>query len=143
MMSGAALAAEFARRADPVDPSSKSTTKWEPIDRLIAEALDREDEDVYTTTISKAGNVTVRTTQSKTAGASVIVAMWAGEREGPSDFDRTIKALRRHLYDRTLVLVARRANGPTGWAVAVALSTTGTMPRAIGAAWPSAIAMSY
>ena len=143
MMSGAAFAAEFMRRADAVNPSLTSITKWEPLDKLIAEALGRDDEDVYTATISKAGNLSVRTEQSKTAGASVIVAMWTGENQGPSDFDRTIIAIRKHLADRDLVLVAQRANGLSGWGIVVSLSANGKIPVIVAEAWPAAIALSY
>jgi hypothetical protein len=143
MMSGAAFAAEFMRRADAVNPSLTSNTKWEPLDKLVAEALGRDDEDVYTATISKAGNLSVRTEQSKTAGASVIVAMWTGENQGPSDFDRTIIAIRKHLADRDLVLVAQRANGLSGWGIVVSLSANGKMPAIVAEAWPAAIALSY
>jgi hypothetical protein len=137
------LAKEFSRRADKVDPSLTSNTKWEPIDKLVAEALGLEDEDVYTATVSKAGNLSVRTTQSKTAGASVIVVMWTGETQGRSDFDRTVEAAGKHLADRDLVLLARRKDGETGWKIVVSMSANGKMPSVIAKAWPAAIALSF
>jgi hypothetical protein len=143
MMNGFALAAEFMRRADAVDPSLTSITKWEPIDQLMAEVLGRDDEDVYAATVSKAGNLSVRTSQSKTAGASVIIVMWTGEQSGPNDFDYTVNAVRKHLADRGLVLLARRANGVSGWEIAASLSASGGMPPIIAEAWPAAIALSY
>jgi hypothetical protein len=143
-MSASVLAEEFANRADPVNPALTSNTKWEPVDKLLAEALGRDDTDVYTATVSKAGNLSVRTAQSKTAGASVIVVMWTGEKQkSPHDFDRTVAAIRQHLSDRDLVLVARRASGVSGWEIVASLSATGGMPTAIAKAWPSAIALSY
>jgi hypothetical protein len=143
MMSGAALAEEFMRRADPVNPSSKSNTKWNPVNMLLEEVLGRERRDVYAATVSKASNLSVRTEQSKTAGASVIVAMWTGENKVRSDFDSTIAAIRKHRADRDLVLVARRANGKTGWGIVASLSASGKMPAVIAGAWPAAIALSY
>jgi hypothetical protein len=143
MMSGAALAAEFMRRADPVNPSSKSNTKWHPVNMLLAEVLGREDEDVYAATVSKAGNLSVRTEQSKTADAFVIVVMWTGENQGPNDFDSTITAIRKHLADRDLVFVARRANDLSGWGIVASLSANSKMPAIVAEAWPAAIALSY
>jgi len=137
------LAKEFSKRADKVDPSLTSNTKWEPIDRLMAEALGRDDEDVYTATVSKAGNLSVRTTQSKTAGALVIVVMWTGEKQGRHDFDRTVKAAAKHLADRNLVLLARRRDDETGWEIVVSMSANGKMPRVIAKAWPAATALSF
>jgi hypothetical protein len=137
------LAKEFSRRADKVDPSLTSNTKWEPIDKLVAEALGLEDEDVYTATVSKAGNLSVRTTQSKTAGVSVIVVMWTGETQGRSDFDRTVEATGKHLADRDLVLLAQRKDGETGWEIVVSMSANGKMPSVIAKAWPAAIALSF
>lgn len=142
-MNPSVLAAEFMARADRVNPSLRSNTKWEPIDKLVAEALGLDDEDVYTATVSKAGNLSVRTSQSKSAGASVIVVMWTGEEQGPHDFDHTVTAARTHLNDRDLVLLARRANGLTGWEIVASLSANGTMPPVIAKAWPSAIALSF
>jgi hypothetical protein len=137
------LAKEFSKRADKVDPSLTSNTKWEPIDKLIAEALGLDDEDVYAATVSKAGNLSVRTTQSKTAGASVIVVMWTGEKQGRHDFDRTVKAADKHLRDHDLVFLARRKDGETGWEIVVSMSATGMMPSVIAKAWPAAIALSF
>ena len=137
------LAKEFSKRADKVDPSLTSNTKWEPIDKLIAEALGLDDEEVYTATVSKAGNLSVRTTQSKTAGASVIVAMWTGEKQGRHDFDRTVKAAGEHLADRDLALLARREDGKTGWEIIVSMSANGKMPSVIAKAWPAATALSF
>jgi hypothetical protein len=143
MLSGKALAEEFMRRADAVNPSSTSITKWNPVNLLLEEVLRRERGDVYAATVSKAGNLSVRTEQSKTAGASVIVVMWTGEKQVRGDFDSTIAAIRKHRADRDLVLVARRANGTSGWGIVASLSANGKMPAIIAGAWPAAIALSY
>lgn len=143
-MSASVLATKFRDLADRVNPSLTSNTKWEPIDKLMAEALGLDDEDVYAVTVSKAGNLSVRTTQSKTAGASVVIVMWTGEAQrSPYDFDRTVEAARGHLADRDLVLVARRSEGLAGWEIVVAMSSTGKIPGVIASAWPSATALSY
>lgn len=143
LVSGSVLSAEFARVAAPVDPSKPSTTKWDPVSRLIAEALHVPEHDVYTATVSKAGNLSVRTEQSKRAVAStapIVVVMWTGPDDG--DFDRTVTAAQAHLSSRTAVLVARRVGPSSKWTMVTVLSPSGAVPAAIATAWPKATGMS-
>ncbi len=135
-----ALANDFAHAAAPVNPSLTSTTKWRPATRLVAEALHLDDDDVYGSTVSKAGNLSVRGEQSKGAVARVLVAFWTGKSE--ADFDRTVTAARNHCTSRDLVLLARRTGQPPDgspyWSVEVVLCPpTSTVPAAISGAWPS------
>ena len=135
-----ALANDFAHAAAPVNPSLTSTTKWRPATRLVAEALHLDDDEVYGSTVSKAGNLSVRGEQSKGAVARVLVAFWTGKSE--ADFDRTVTAARKHCTSRDLVLVARRTgqlpDSSPYWSVEVVLCPpTSTVPSAISGAWPS------
>lgn len=137
---GSQLASEFQRVAATVVPSLTSITKWEAIDALLAEELGLEDSDVYTSTVSKAGNLSVRAEQSKNAGASVMVVMWTGKTE--RDFDRTVAAAHVHCGDRDLVLVAARtqiidARGRGVWTIR-AIMPSGRPPSVLTTAWPAA-----
>lgn len=134
------LADEFERRAAPVVPSLTSNTKWEPIDALLAEELGLAEDDVYTSTVSKAGNLSVRAEQSKNAGASVVVVMWTGKNQ--RDLDRTVAAAHVHCADRDLVLVAARSMisdnvGRGKWTVR-AIMPSASPPSVLTAAWPAA-----
>lgn len=134
------LASEFARVAGPVDPTRRSNTKWRPIDALLAEELGIGIDDVYTATLSKAGNLSVRLVQSRRADAGgVAVGMWTGRTE--ADFDRTVAAARTHLSDRDLVILAGRervGSGGPEWTVRVFLPGPNGVPPSLAQAWPNA-----
>jgi len=126
--------------AATVVPSLTSNTKWDAIDALLADELGLDDSDVYTSTVSKAGNLSVRAEQSKNAGASVMVVMWTGKNE--RDFDHTEAAVHVHCADRDLVLLAVRSQtldqaGRGLWTVR-AIMPSGSPPSVLTRAWPAA-----
>src|SRR4051812_38527589 len=73
------LANDFNMAASAVDDTEVSTTKWRGVGGVLAETLGYNDDDIYVTTVSKPGNVTVRMGQSpKARGADLIVMMYTG-----------------------------------------------------------------
>lgn len=145
MSSSNVLAVDFEDAAAPVDPSRVSVSKWKPVSRAVAEALGLDEDDVYTVTVSKAGNLSVRAEQSQKAGARVLVVMWTGP--SANDFDATVSSARRHCRARDVVLIARKAgvrtDGQPRWTVEVVLDAQGSPPAAVAAAWPGATALAY
>src|SRR4051794_11150920 len=87
------FAQHFAMRAGKVNPSAPSTTHWNGVRDLLAEELGREAEEVYVSTISKPGNVSVRFKQSDAAqGGPVLLAMHTDKAK---NLGKTIEALRK------------------------------------------------
>ena len=108
------FAHHFATRAEKVNPSAPSTTNWNGVRDLLAEELGREPEDVYVSTISKPGNVSVRFKQSDAAqGGPVLLAMHTDEAK---NLTRTLEALRKIVASRgAFAAVAARGHG--GWKI--------------------------
>lgn len=108
------FAHHFAARAAKVNPSAPSTTNWNGVRDLLAEELGREPEDVYVSTVSKPGNVSVRFKQSDAAqGRQVLLAMHTDK---PKNLGKTIKALRKIAAPRgAFAAVAARGDG--GWRI--------------------------
>jgi len=104
----------FALRADAVDASAPSTSKWNGVRDLMAEELGRDPDDVYVATISKPGNVTVRFGQSDAGRDSpVLLAMHTDE---ASALEKTIESMRRIAAARG-AFAAIAARGRDGWVV--------------------------
>ncbi len=108
------FARHFADRAAKVNPSIPSTTNWNGVRDLLAEELGREDEEVYVSTISKPGNVSVRFKQSDAAQVrQVLLAMHTDE---PKNLMKTIEALRKLVKPRG-AFAAVAAQGDNGWQI--------------------------
>jgi hypothetical protein len=133
---GQQLLADIRRAATGIDPTKVSNTKWLPVDAVVAEALQLPDEDVYTCTISKSGNVGVRFRQSDRAeNAPVVVAAYSGL---PRDLDPSIEAaVRRHARQpRDLVLFFLWPS----WRLEAAIKPTrSNLPSVIQSAAPSTV----
>src|SRR2546425_5475681 len=85
-----------------IDPARTSTTKWNPLRDVLAEALHEAPRDIYPTTVSKAGNIPVRFRQSDRAGAPIVVAVYTGP--GSNDLANTINQAKARAAGRRLVL---------------------------------------
>lgn len=108
------FAHHFATRAGKVNPSAPSTTNWNGVRDLLAEELGREPEDVYVSTISKPGNVSVRFKQSDAAqDGPVLLAMHTDEAK---NLARTLEALRKIVAPRG-AFAAVAARGHDGWQI--------------------------
>jgi hypothetical protein len=129
------LASEIRRLAQRVQSDETSTTNWRPIELAVAEALGMRAYDVYASTVSKSGNLSVRMDQSPRARAApVFVAMFTGPR---SDEDRCVEAARRHGAGRSLVLVfADDAQGKT--LLAIVKPRGQAVPATLASAYPGA-----
>jgi hypothetical protein len=91
------FAQHFATRAATADPAAPSVSNWNGVRDLLAEESGFTSKEVYVSTISKPGNITVRFNQSEAARtASLLVAMYTG----PSQLERAVE----RLFD----MVARR-----------------------------------
>jgi len=108
------FAKHFANRAGKVNPSAPSTTNWNGVRDLLAEELGREPEEVYVSTVSKPGNVSVRFKQSDAAqGGPVLLAMHTDKAK---KLGKTIEALRKIAAPRG-AFAAVAAQGDDGWRI--------------------------
>lgn len=131
------FARHLAAKAAKVNPEAPSTSKWNGVRDLLAEDLGLDPDEIYVTTISKTGNVSVRFGQSEAArSADVLVAMHTGR---SSELEGTIEALRRVAAPRSRVGVIA-ARDPQGWSIAAALGPPGdATAAAITSSNPSAV----
>jgi hypothetical protein len=122
------FAQHFATRAAKVNPSAPSTTNWNGVRDLLAEELGREFEDVYVSTISKPGNVSVRFKQSDAAQEGpVLLAMHT---DMAKNLGKTIEALRKIAAPRGAFAVVA-ARGDDGWQIVGMVADDGESDVAI------------
>lgn len=135
------FAQHFAAKAAKVDAGEPSTTKWNGVRDLVAEELGVRPEDVYVSSISKPGNVTVRLDQSKNArGASVLVAMHT---DSPATLRGTVGRTESVASARGAVAFVA-ADGGTGWAIEAIIAPIGSPhPATIGSSYPSALLIQF
>ncbi len=138
-----ALAKEFDDTAAAVLASKVSNSKWKPVDRLIAEHLGLDPDDVYSATVSKSGNLDVRFGQSPRARrAPIAVAMFDDDEQ--VELGRIAESAGRHLKSnapRDIVLVFMQTAG--GWMMAALFHRAGSAPPAtLLSAWPAAMVIS-
>lgn len=106
--------ARLAAALQGVDPSAPSTTKFVPLDKTLEELLGRAPGDVVSVTVSKAGNLSVRTEQSKRVQNAVVTTAVAPD-------DKDVEGIKQAARDRvkqgrTRSLLLLRRNGTTWYA---------------------------
>lgn len=143
LMAPTTLAQEFDDTAGAVDPTRVSNSKWRPVDRLIAEQLGLDAGDVYTTTVSKGGNLDVRFGQSPRARRTAVgVAMFDDDDQVALGHiaDSAVRHLERSAV-KDLVVLFMRSRGV--WVLAAVFHRAGsTAPSALLSAWPNATVVS-
>jgi hypothetical protein len=130
------LALHIRDRALAIESAKVSVTKWHPISELVAEASHVDPEDVYVTTVSKPGNLSVRLEQSRKArDASIVVIMYTGI---DAELERCVEAAAKRCVDRRMLLIfADNARGNKTLA-AIVKPTSETVPVEIADAYPAA-----
>jgi hypothetical protein len=135
-MSAHGLAHTIRSRAHTIDPTSPSTTKWNPVRDLIAEALHVIADDVYVTTVSKPGNLSVRLEQSGGArNADVVAAMYTGS---PAQLPECVEAAEKRCAGR-LILTFSVDPAAGGWTLlAVVKPASMPLPSTLAREYPGA-----
>jgi hypothetical protein len=128
------LARHLPALAQKVNPSAPSVPKWHPVRNLLAEALGVPENDVYVTTVSKAGNLRVRVEQSDDArNAKILVGMYTGG----VDLESTLESMKARCKrgKRLGLIVDRSAN----WRVIAIVKHRGTaVPSVLASEYPGA-----
>jgi hypothetical protein len=134
------LAHDIQARAAPVNPSSTSNTKWNPVRAVLAEALLLDPEDVYVATVSYKRNLKVRGEQADPARAkSVYAAMYTGsDKELPGTLT---SAERRCQADHGLYLIFRDRGHGFGLEAIIKPAST-AVPAVLSSAYPNALVSS-
>ncbi len=132
------LAADIRAIANDVVESNTSTTKWDPVGDVVAEALHMDPEDVYVATVGGLSrNVGVRLTQSRAArSAEVAAVMWTGGHGEP--VDRAVNAAIRACREtpRLTLIFADQGSGMT--LVAIVKPKGHPVPNALATEYPAA-----
>jgi hypothetical protein len=129
------LANDIRNIASSVQSAKVSTTKWRPIGDVLAEALSIHPENVYVTTVSKPGNLTVRMEQSARARDAVIVAaMYTGNQ--PEIAACVVSAQKRSEPGRQILIFADNGAGMT--LEAIVKQASDSVPAVLAAAYPTA-----
>lgn len=131
-MSTYSLASTLRAVASRIDPTKVSTTKWNPVRDLIAEALNEDPDDVYVITVCKPGNLSVRLDQSSRGQTAPLVAvMYTGDRR---ELERCVESAVKRCAGRKMILVF--AEDSSGWNLAAVVK-----PRA--QALPTVLSAQY
>lgn len=122
-----------------INPSLPSTTKWNPVRNLIAEALGVHEDNVYVSTVSKPGNLSVRGDQSGgSRDTSVFAGMYTGKR---AQLARCVEAAAKHANGRLMLLFT---GGPGAWTLAAIVKPlTQAVPTVLATEYPGASVVSY
>jgi hypothetical protein len=138
-MSAPGLATHIRAVSAGIDPSSKSTTKWNPVRDLLAEALNLNEDDVYVSTVSKPGNLSVRGDQSGGSRATdVFAGMYTGQM---GQLGRCVTAAAKHGDGRLMLLFT---GAPGSWTLAAIVKPRGqAVPAALAAEYPTASVVNY
>jgi hypothetical protein len=133
------LATHIRAIAASIDPTQPSNTKWNPVRDLLAEALNLTEDDVYVSTISKPGNLSVRLEQSASARvAEIVAAMYTGR---PAELIRCIDAAVKHADGRVVLVFT---GGPGSWVVtAIVKPRAQSVPAPLPTEYPGASVVDY
>lgn len=126
---------------DPTERGRPSATKYLPVDRVVADLLGVDPSLVYTTGLSKPGNVSVRATQSDRARRSRYLVGVVENAQLPGQFEGTIDKASRFVgpgLKAAAILLRESALGANDWgAGAVVEAPGGPVYPAVAALWPA------
>lgn len=116
------FAKQFDSKAGKVNPSAPSVSNWNGVRDLIAEEAGLDAKELYVSTISKPGNITVRFKQSDRARkAPVLFAMYTKSTE----LDRATNRLTELTAERGCQGVVAASDNGTWEVVAIMVSSPG------------------
>lgn len=137
------VATDDLRSAIPTERSDReqsSTTKYRPVDNFFAELLHVPADRVYTTGISKPGNVKVRATQSSRATRSNYLVLIIEDASDSGVMDGSVAAAAQLVgpgQKRAVLLVGEAGGSPGNWDVlSVVEPVGGAVLGRLQAEWP-------
>lgn len=135
-MSRYSLASTLRAVAGRIDSAKVSNTKWNPVRDLLSEALNEDPDDVYVTTVSKPGNLSVRLEQStRGRNAPVVAAMYTGNR---AELPQCVESAVRRCAGRRTILVFERGSAGV-WTLAALVKPSGVpVPPVLSTEYPAA-----
>jgi hypothetical protein len=122
--------------AAPVDPSAPSVSKWWPVRDLLAEAMGLPPDEIYVATVSKPGNLKVRSEQSQRGtGAKVLGGMYTGRTD---QLEQCLRSAKARCLERNLMILIFVDEGRGFDMIAVVKQTSMRMPSMLASTYPTA-----